>query len=51
MLLTVVGAYQQSAYPSKWYGPLEKETSGQKWKPRLEHGGLCIRPPPLREAA
>ena len=51
MLLTIVGAYLQSTYPYKRYDPLEKETSIQKWKPRLEHGGLCIRPPPLREAA
>ena len=51
MLLTIVGAYLQTAYPFKRYDPLEKETSIQKWKPRLEHGGLCIRPPPLREAA
>jgi len=51
MLLTIVGAYLQPACPSKRYGPYEKETSVQKWKPRLEHGSLCIRPPPLREAA
>jgi hypothetical protein len=51
MLLTIVGSYLQPAYPFKRYDPLEKETSVQKWKPRIEHGGLCIRPPPLREAA
>ncbi len=51
MLLTIVGLYLQQAYSFKKYDPLEKKTSIQKWKPRFEHGGLCIRPPPLREAA
>jgi hypothetical protein len=48
LLLSVTGAYQQTAYPSKRYDSFEKETTTiQRWRPRLEHGSLCIRPPPL----
>lgn len=50
-LLTIVGACLQPAYPSNRYVSFEKEKLFQKWKPRRDHGSLCIRPPPLREAA